>query len=520
MACPGGAVCNVTGVGTATGVEYTEGGVPNIFQGRLVVPNRIRFSNIPVDPPGFLATRILRIVNVRVDGNRIPAAENPLIPATLFATVSVSGEHTFVVNSAVQAAAYAQYSMAVLTKASANPDYDREVTFQERFHTAFQRRNVATSASSPGEIADQSDLYKKDWSHEYAGTETGFYNSLLPAPLDQAGLADTGTRFLIRFSDVPPGLQVLVSVEPLAVSCGGSPCNSASAVLVGFTSDGTGGDPADPVPPTQLAPVPGIAAVPIADGFGAAVYEIVAASPTQLESLTFGVKLVGEGQPAISGLLAPLSSDATASETAPIPRFFDPRAPHAQTPGLYAPASGNWFLRYSADAGVADLAYQYGPGGGDWTPLTGDWGASGRNFPGLYHAPTGTWFIHGFHGPGEASTVFSFGPGGLGWIPIVGDWDADGRDTPGLYDPASGMWFLRDTLWGGAADDVFSYGPGGLGWTPVAGDWDGDGVDTVGLYDPATGTWFLRNSNSAGPADNMFSYGPGGLGWLPVVGSW
>ncbi len=159
---------------------------------------------------------------------------------------------------------------------------------------------------------------------------------------------------------------------------------------MGFSPDGTGGDPANPIEPTQLAPAPGIAAVPITDGSGTAVYEILEESPVQNDILTFGVKLTGAGEPDITGVLGPVSADITASETAPIPRFFDREAPHARTPGLYAPATGTWFLRYTADSGIADLTYPYGPGGTDWTPLAGDWNADGTITPGLYHAPTGT----------------------------------------------------------------------------------------------------------------------------------
>ncbi len=521
VTCPGGAACDVVGVGAEPGVNFASGLVPNVYQGLLVAPNRIRFQHVPIDPPGESTTRIFRIVNVRVDATQIetPASNElpSLYPQSANATVSATGPNGFFLHDLPQVVAFAEGSKSPLEltmEPSANPDYDYDVTFGEESAMDFLRRNTATSASDPGELADQSIPGSAYF------TETGFYNSSLPAPLDQAGLPDTGTRLLIRFDDVPSGQQVFVSVGPTSTGCGSSICDPPAAVLVGFELDGTGGGASDPVLPTQLAPTPGIVAVPTTAGSGAAVYEILESSPFSIESLTFGVKLVGEGKPTITGMLAPISADNTASATAPVPRFVDPSLHSADTPGLHDPVSSFWFLRSTASAGAADWMYSYGPSSSGWIPLTGDWDGTGSSTAGLYDPDTGMWFLRYIHGPGPASAPFSYGPGGLGWRPVVGDWNGDGKDSPGLYDPATGMWFLSNIPWPGSADYMFSYGPGGLGWIPIVGDWDGDGEDTPGLYDPVTGMWFLRNHHTPGAANLVFSYGPGGLGWIPLAGDW
>jgi len=44
------------------------------------------------------------------------------------------------------------------------------------------------------------------------------------------------------------------------------------------------------------------------------------------------------------------------------------------TVGLYNPATGMFYLKYSNTPGPADLTFTYGPGGAGWLPLVGSWG--------------------------------------------------------------------------------------------------------------------------------------------------
>jgi hypothetical protein len=190
------------------------------------------------------------------------------------------------------------------------------------------------------------------------------------------------------------------------------------------------------------------------------------------------------------------------------------------TPGVYAPSSGAWFLRNTTSAGLADTVFGYGPGNSTLIPLSGDWDGDGDDTPGLYDPASGAFFLKNTNAPGPADIVFTFGAGGLGYVPIKGDWDGDGKDTVGLYNPSTGIFFLKNTNAPGPADIVFSFGAGGLGYVPLAGDWNVDGTDTVGLYNPSTGTFFLKNTNTPGPADLSFTFGAGGLGFVPVAGDW
>jgi hypothetical protein len=192
------------------------------------------------------------------------------------------------------------------------------------------------------------------------------------------------------------------------------------------------------------------------------------------------------------------------------------RPREADTPGVYAGASGSWFLRNSSSAGPAHATFGFGPAGAGLLPLAGDWDGDGDDTPGLYNPATGTFFLKYSAGPGPADLTFSFGRGGL--RPVTGDWDGDGDDSIGVYDQATGAFFLKNTNAPGAADLSFRFGPAAAGFIPLAGDWDGDGDDTVGIYNQGSRVFFLKNANGPGAADHAFAYGPAGA--TAVSGDW
>jgi RHS repeat-associated protein len=196
------------------------------------------------------------------------------------------------------------------------------------------------------------------------------------------------------------------------------------------------------------------------------------------------------------------------------------------TPGLYDPASSLWYLRNSNTTGVADILAGYGPPGGNWIPLSGDWTGDGVDTLGLYNPATGLFYLHNSNTTGVADITLLYGAVGQGWIPVVGDWTGQTSsagfpiDTVGLYDPKTSTWYLRNELTTGVADITIGYGPPGAGWLPLVGDWDGNGTTTVGLYNPATGYFYLRNSNTTGVGNIAFFYGDPTQNWTPVAGDW
>ena len=190
------------------------------------------------------------------------------------------------------------------------------------------------------------------------------------------------------------------------------------------------------------------------------------------------------------------------------------------SPGVYAPVTSTFFLRNSNTDGVADVTFNYGPGGQGWLPIVGDWNDDGGDTAGVYDPDMSTFYLRNSNTDGPADVTFNFGPRGQGWLPLVGDWNGDERDTAGVYNPDTSTFFFRNSNTDGPADVTFNFGPGGQGWLPLVGDWDGDGRDTAGVYNPDTSTFFFRNSNTDGPANVTFNFGPRGQGWLPLVGDW
>ena len=141
---------------------------------------------------------------------------------------------------------------------------------------------------------------------------------------------------------------------------------------------------------------------------------------------------------------------------------------------------------------------------------------------GLYQKSTGTFLLKNSNGGGDADTLFQYGWGGEDLVPMTGDWTGSGSDTIGLYQKSTGTFLLKNSNGGGDADTAFQYGGGGEDLVPLAGDWTGSGSDTAGLYQKSTGAFFLKNSNRGGAADTVFQYGWGSsTGDLhPMIGQW
>jgi hypothetical protein len=157
-------------------------------------------------------------------------------------------------------------------------------------------------------------------------SETGFFNPSFAALADRgnlgtAGLADFGTRIMLKFSDVPPGVDLFTDAVVNLTSG-----QDATGVLRRIDSD-TG----------EFAPSAGnaygIVPVPVnpATRDAYAVYEVLEASPFMVEAadipvyvayLSKGKKKATEtGVATVSVYLAPESTAGQASLTEPLPRF-------------------------------------------------------------------------------------------------------------------------------------------------------------------------------------------------------
>jgi len=376
--------CAITGVGNALGndtradgIDYDDvaGTAPNVFQGRQQGANSIVWLGVPIDPPGTNSTRIIRITNVRANANQL-GVSSTLIPTQIVMFISVTGTTSVPINDPQQTVAFIQPGLSFSVRQGVNSylqcvSFNRSsatdtssglsnglgtiVRFAEGFASSFKRRNVAVftdADTSPPPIRqnDPGAIYN---------TESGFYNpspTVVPGSsangLSIAGLADHGTRLMARFANIPAGVSLFASLYPV-VSC--SDCGPASrpaitAVRTATTAtltqarlistDTNGGGAFSGVTRTNFSTfdtfstiAAATAPIPLNNGAGQAVWEVMNADPLTGQTYEFGIgvsfaantsnNLPGLGSATVAGSFAPLSTVTTASGSAPIPRFAD-----------------------------------------------------------------------------------------------------------------------------------------------------------------------------------------------------
>ena len=148
-------------------------GHPNVFQGRqgssffaAGFPNTsVTFAGVPIDPPGSVGHRIIRITNIRVNATAQGFGSSAPSPITL--TISINGNTSMGINNPLQTVAYVQPGLGC-------PEYGTNctsgngasflqceppgiastnvsLTFQEGFLSSWKARNISF-------ITDQGDL--------------------------------------------------------------------------------------------------------------------------------------------------------------------------------------------------------------------------------------------------------------------------------------------------------------------------------------------------------------------------
>jgi uncharacterized protein (TIGR03437 family) len=223
-----------------------------------------------------------------------------------------------------------------------------------------------------------------------------------------AGL-DTGTRFLVKYSGFPAAAHLYIpdavagssALQPTAggdmnlpQSVGQYLPGSGALVLVRVTgADASGAGGYAVAAPQGAGPgavwLTSVSEVPLTDGSGYAVYEVAAANPNTRESAQFPtfIALPRFTPPTVAQEtigLAPISTVATASVTAPMPRFAavpmqsdcqivgDCAAPVVAVPKLLLEASPIHIAAVAAGGAMTSSAGSFrvhntGGGSMDWT---------------------------------------------------------------------------------------------------------------------------------------------------------
>jgi hypothetical protein len=344
--------------------------------------NAVVWAGIPVDPPGTTGSRVFRITNLRANASVIGAATT-LIPNQITAFISASPQGTLAINNPQQTVAFVQRGLSfdvrncVNDGSASNPsiaqcvnfnnnlrnDPNRTaatpatfaVRFTEGFQTAFKTR-IQDTGDRPQTFSQPGVVYNTESGFVRAGGAGPGEDPLLIGgdSFGAVGVANSGTRVAARFRDIPDTVALFVTVQ----SVGGS---GANARLVQTGPNGEGGtlgigvgsqlfpvtattnlscSGATPAGPSDT-PTLNAAQVPVVNGTALAVWEIVSANPSTIDSLLFYVTVAFVANPAtptppagqarVAGLFAPFYAGANdvanaagrASTSLPIPRFLE-----------------------------------------------------------------------------------------------------------------------------------------------------------------------------------------------------
>ena len=323
-------------------------GQPNVFQGAQLQANAIVFQGVPIDAPGAGNTRTMRITNVRADATQIPVKPLPLevqLTVQIFDSkgnalavsnpTQVTGvpqpDFTFALRTVNDGAVAAANPALIVTPSmiptgnagGASSSVAFNVKFTEGYAGAFRRRNAGTSGSDPLFLASQA------VPGAAFNTESGFFNSGFPETnnLNTAGLADCGTRLMVQFTDIPNNVFLWVSARDVSAGTSGYDALNPHAMLIYTDANGAG-------PFSQNHPAYGEFSQ--FQPFGNSVtlaWEVVAGDPTQIESISFTIELVGpNGVPDTGTAYAqatlapvypgvPVSNGSNTPEVQPVPSF-------------------------------------------------------------------------------------------------------------------------------------------------------------------------------------------------------
>jgi hypothetical protein len=321
-------VCTNVGNGVGSGYYVGQGSGTNVnvFQGQSVPgnANSLLWIGVPIDPPGSVGQRIIRITNVRAYAAQFGAGST--VPTQITALISTSGTFSVPINNPIQTIALIQKGLGFALSSGPTTlqqcftqSFTKVATlkYTELFATAFKKYNIGSSDGSPTTAVAQNNFSPA------LNYETGFYNPGFTTTngLNVAGLPTFGTRLKATFAGIPSGVSLYASIA-----------NTTSASdLARMTSSETGGFSAVSASTASGAPA-GVAAISLTSGAGTAVWEVTESSSTSFATVTFDVYASytanpGAGSPAlgtgtVAGSFAPTST-TVAIASSPIPRFVD-----------------------------------------------------------------------------------------------------------------------------------------------------------------------------------------------------
>ncbi len=233
----GSTVCNLLTAGPGGTAVDAGGVVRNIFQGRQVAANGILFTGVPINVPTATTERVLRIKNIRANGNQL-GVSSTLVPTQVTAYVSTTPASRLEIENPTVTVAYVQESINFRLYSRYNADHIYQqsislnpdlasgktiqenlkfsvISFQENFQGSWKTRDANLPLKDPG--TQQNLPQNVNGAPPGQSVASGFYNTGFTSinGLNRAGRADHGTRLMAQFSGVPNGVQVWVSAGPM-----------------------------------------------------------------------------------------------------------------------------------------------------------------------------------------------------------------------------------------------------------------------------------------------------------------
>jgi len=216
----------------------------NIFVAQATAANQVSWLGIPIDAPGTVIQRTVRLTNVRGNACQL-GLSSTLIPTQIVAFISVNGSSSLVLSNPQQTVAFIQQGLVVgstfgnnLTQCvNLNVGAGNDgnffgggvagaaifaVNLREGFAASFKRHAVpklgTTSIVFNGaNPEDNQNVLGFNYNNEEGFNPTG---PNIPNPL-LFGQADRPTRFLIRFNNIPTGTRIIAPVVvPLTTNNG------------------------------------------------------------------------------------------------------------------------------------------------------------------------------------------------------------------------------------------------------------------------------------------------------------
>lgn len=231
----------------------------NIWQARCTAAscaasaqNQLVWLGIPYNAPGTSGQRTIRLVNVRGNANAL-GVSSTFIPTQINMYISISGTAAPPLANPNQTVAFVQQGLSFAVEAGRSgstspgpyfqcvepPDSALYATgvrgcvnlllrFSENFGTAFrhQRFGSSTNQNIPGRVYNTEAMFYgnnlPDLTPIGRGVLTSDFTAADTSTWKGAGTADNPTRLMARWTNIPAGLLLYASGEPVATNIQGS----------------------------------------------------------------------------------------------------------------------------------------------------------------------------------------------------------------------------------------------------------------------------------------------------------